>query len=105
MRQIISVCKLIALLLFVSIMLILCCKVNEEDSSLRTWFTVQNDTLRRSDSDLFVQLWMSEGQLNSLFDLLDLHERNMIRQQSVANVYLLHAWIKSYNRRTHINLI
>ena len=72
MRQIISVCKLIALLLFVSIMLILCCKVNEEDSSLRTWFTVQNDTLRRSDSDFFVEFRMSQRKLNGLFYLLDL---------------------------------
>jgi hypothetical protein len=39
---------------------------------VRTWFTVQHNALRRPDADLFVQLWVSERQLDSFFDLLDL---------------------------------
>lgn len=39
---------------------------------VRTWFTVQNHTLRRSDSDFFVEFWMSQRELNGFFYLLDL---------------------------------
>jgi hypothetical protein len=39
---------------------------------VRTWFTVQHHALWRPDADLFVELWVSERQLHSFFDLLDL---------------------------------
>jgi hypothetical protein len=47
---------------------------------VRTWFTVQHNALRRSDADLFVQLWVSERQLNSFFDLLNLFVFKMAKE-------------------------
>jgi hypothetical protein len=47
---------------------------------VRTWFAVQHNALWRPDTDLFVQLWVSERQLHSFFDLLDLFMFKMAKE-------------------------
>ena len=38
-----------------------------------TWFTVEHHTLRGTNTDFLIQLWVCERQLNSFLNFLDLN--------------------------------